>query len=195
MYLSFREPFLPLTPPQSLVELTVRCPPPSVRWHHRALPPRSPSTGSPGWTWSRRCLLLPGKRPWCAQFRYTCIKLLKRRRTKWIWPRFWRARLSRSLWKLSPTRKALPRRKRRHRGLFLLLKKKKVRLYFTPLVSCVFVPVIQNWSDSHHLYIFRSVLFLSKVSCKANFCCISSCKKRAENISCFSHISAQRKTC
>lgn len=124
----FRRLFLLRTPWLSRSLLTGRCPPPSAPWRRTALPPRWPSSGSPGWIWCRRRLPPPWKRPWCAQRRCTRTDPQQRRQTA----RCWRAPLSRILWKRSPMGKTTVRRKRRPRRRLQNLQ--KVRLEF--LVGC-----------------------------------------------------------
>lgn len=202
MYLSFRVPFLPLTPPRSPAKPTVPSLPPSARWHHRAPPPRSPSTGSPGWTWSRRRLLQPGKRQWCARFKYTRINLRKRRRKKRMSPRCRGAPLSRTLRKWGPMRKAPLRRGRRRRSFQVL--KKKVRLYFTPLIDCGFVNFKTDCPIFKHMDILMSVgsvieqtFIVSKGGSILDICCIISrkcvCREHFLFITTLVNICVQRK--
>lgn len=124
----FREPFLLLTPRLSCSRPTGRCPPPSARWRRTALPPRWPSSGSPGWIWCRSRLLPPWKRPWCAQRRCTRTDPQQRSLTA----RCWRAPRRRILWKTSPMREISVRWKRRPR--WQLHNLQKVRRDF--LIGC-----------------------------------------------------------
>lgn len=146
VYLSFRELFLPLTPLQCPAKPPAHSRHPSVRWRRRAPPPRSPSIGSPGWTWSRRRHLPLGKWQWCAQFRFTHISLHERRQKRRRTFMCWRDQLPRTLQKRGLIKKALLRRWR-HRQMFYMFKM-KVRFHFNPFNWLWFTNFyLTNWFD------------------------------------------------
>lgn len=132
----FRGLFLLLTPPPSRSPPTGRCLPPSAPWRRTALPPRWPSSGSPGWIWCHRRPPSPWRRPWCARCRCTRTGPRQRRRTA----RCWRALLSRTRWTPSPMRKAPVQRKKGPRRRLQNLQ--KVRLGVLISLGFGFITII-----------------------------------------------------